>query len=443
MRKILISLICLAVISSALTRAQEPAEPDARLRALEERIRSLESTVASLQAVLAASGQPTVPSPVVGASAEPAVTQILPQASTEPAPVLGGAGGMAKALNPDIGVIGNFIGAAGRNDIAGVPSLSLAESEFGFQAIVDPYARADFFVSIGPEGAEVEEGYITFTSLPGGFLGKVGRMRSNFGKLNPQHNHVLPWVDRPLISANLLGGEEGIVDEGLHISRILPAPPGVFLEGSAEVYRGSSGDLFLASRRSDVSSIFRLRGYGDLSESTNLEVASSFARGRNDANWDWGGVCTSPSPLATPDLYFCPPLIGKRDFYTHLYGIDSTLRWKPLRRAIYHSFIARAEAVWSQREQFEGEQSAFGYYASADYQLARRWFAGARIDWAERARDDSAHDSSQSVVLTYWPSEFSQIRGQLRRTRYAEASTANEFLFQFQFNIGAHGAHPF
>jgi hypothetical protein len=35
------------------------------------------------------------------------------------------------------------------------------------------------------------------------------------------------------------------------------------------------------------------------------------------------------------------------------------------------------------------------------------------------------------------------VRGQYRRTAYAIGPTANEFLFQFQFAIGAHGAHPF
>ena len=52
-------------------------------------------------------------------------------------------------------------------------------------------------------------------------------------------------------------------------------------------------------------------------------------------------------------------------------------------------------------------------------------------------------DSGQSLLLTYWPSEFSQVRGQYRRTKYAIGPTANELLFQFQFSIGAHGAHPF
>ena len=53
------------------------------------------------------------------------------------------------------------------------------------------------------------------------------------------------------------------------------------------------------------------------------------------------------------------------------------------------------------------------------------------------------HDRGPSVLLTFWPSEFSQMRGQYRRTTYAEGVTANEFLFQFLFAIGAHGAHTF
>ena len=47
------------------------------------------------------------------------------------------------------------------------------------------------------------------------------------------------------------------------------------------------------------------------------------------------------------------------------------------------------------------------------------------------------------MFVTFWPSEFSQVRGQYRRTNYAEGVTANEFLFQFNFSIGAHGAHVF
>ncbi len=66
-----------------------------------------------------------------------------------------------------------------------------------------------------------------------------------------------------------------------------------------------------------------------------------------------------------------------------------------------------------------------------------------RLDHSERADDPSLVDKGGSAVLTYWPSEFSQIRGQYRHTSYGEGIKANEFLFQLQFSIGAHGAHTF
>lgn len=53
-------------------------------------------------------------------------------------------------------------------------------------------------------------------------------------------------------------------------------------------------------------------------------------------------------------------------------------------------------------------------------------------------RDDGA-----SAVLTFWPNEFSQVRGQYRHTAYAGGIKANELLLQLLFSIGAHGAHTF
>src|SRR5207245_4339236 len=182
-----------------------------------------------------------------------------------------------------------------------------------------------------------------------------------------------------------------------------------------QLYRGDTQGLFQATRRSDLSTVEHLRAYRDISESTNLSIGGSFARGH--------------SPFA--------------DANNQLYGIDTTLRWRPLRRSIYRSFVGRSEIVWSRRGQSSGLQVANGYYVSGDYQFGRRWFAGARVDRSHRASDASLLDNGGSIMLTYWPSEFSQVRGQYRRTNYADGPSANELLFQIQFSIGAHGAHPF
>jgi hypothetical protein len=382
--------------------------------------------LAALEARLgAAAATPGAPAPQ--ATAPPQTTTEVPPGAAGAGgpsgslPVYGVASAASKIFNPDIAVIGDFLGAAGANDVNPTPALEMHEAESSFQAIVDPYARGDFFFAFGSEGVELEEGFITFPTIPGGFLVKVGKTRAVFGRVNTFHNHQLPWTDRPLVNVNLLGGEEGISDAGISVARLIPNP-WLFLEATGEVYRGESA-LFVSSKRGDLAYVGHLRGYFDFTEDANIDFGGSYARGLNTS-----GI-------------FGDVELGR--FVTSLWGVDATIRWRPLQRAIYRSFLGRSEVIWSRRDQPDGLQQSVGYYVSGDYQFARRWFAGVRYDRSDRAADASLYDSGQSLTLTFWPSEFNQIRGQYRRTKYSEGPTANELLFQVMFSIGAHGAHPF
>src|SRR5882757_2167689 len=427
---------------SAKNAVPSAGTDDARMKALEEQVRSLAGEVALLRSELKEFRESKSPEQL--SSPQLLLASTHPQPGTlasVPAPAaaqvvqtqtFGGASGNAKLLNPDISMIGDFIGTAGRNNVSPSLSLQMHETEVGMQAIIDPYARADAFLSFGETGVNVEEAYITFTSLPAGLLLKVGKMRADFGKVNTIHNHALSFIDRPLVTNNLVGGEDGIDDAGLSLSRFLPAPKNWFLEGTAQVFRGDSDDLFTAYRRQDLSVVGHLRAYRDLSESTNLDLGLSYSRGNS------AGLQTASSPSA---------------FFTNLYAADTTLRWRPLRRAIYHSFLFRNEFFWSARDQLSlanafQTQHAFGFYSSAEYRANRSWTIGGRFDRSGRATNASLTDTGFSGILTYWPSEFSQIRGQYRYGHLWDTSNdrftnANEFLFQFLFVMGAHGAHPF
>jgi hypothetical protein len=465
-----ISILSLLILLSLPARAQEnspgrqrkdsppPGTPvisaeEARLRTLEDQVRTLAEQVTLLRGELKAMRDARSPGQraeervlLTSSRVEPGMLPVTASspaaasASPEPAPpqavqtqIFGGASSNAKLLNPDISLIGDFIGAAGRNTVSPSRSLEMHESELGLQAIIDPYARADAFLSFGETGVNVEEAYVTFTSLPAGLLLKVGKMRAEFGKVNAIHNHALPFIDRPLVTNNLVGGEDGIDDAGFSLSRFLPAPKDWFFQGTAQVFRGDSDDLFQAARRQDVSVVGHLRAYRDLSESTNLDLGVSYARGHNNA-----GVGTAFDPS---------------NFLTNLYAADATLRWKPLRRAIYHSFLFRNEFFWSARDQVSPAalfqtQHAFGFYSDAEYRANRRWTIGGRFDRSGQRANANLTDTGFSAILTYWPSEFSQIRGQYRFGHLADPvttnySNANEFLFQFLFVMGAHGAHPF
>jgi hypothetical protein len=373
-----------------------------RLAALETQVQALRAA-AEEPKVPAAASVPEMPPPPLPVETPPSLAPTGPTASSY------------KIFNPDISAIGNFVGAAGKSPGGAEPSLNMQEAELAFQAVVDPYARADFFVTLSPDEVALEEGYITFPTLPGGFLTKVGKMRDAFGKVNGQHPHTLPFIDRPLVSKNLTGGEDGLADAGISVARLIPNP-WLFLEATGQVYQGSS-EVFKAPTRGDLAYVGHLRAYQDLGESTNIDLGGSIAYGHN-------GVTD--------------------DTTTRLLGVDATLRWKPLRRSIYTHFLARGEVTWSRWGEANGAQNAVGGYGYLEYQFARRWTAGLRYDNSERAEAPWLRDTGGSFILTFKPSEFSLVRAQYRRTSFADTdSPANELLFQFLFAIGAHGAHAF
>ena len=135
----------LAIIAASLFPAAASAQdsPDvlARMKAMEDRIIALEAEVRTLKGTAAVT--PAAPAPVV---APAPVAESPVQAPVN----LGGAGGAAsKVLNPDIAVIGDFLGAAETALGTPRPHLKCTRAKSRFQAILDPYARADFFISFG------------------------------------------------------------------------------------------------------------------------------------------------------------------------------------------------------------------------------------------------------------------------------------------------------
>lgn len=327
----------------------------------------------------------------------------------------GGSSQTSNYFNPSVSLIGNFLAVGGSNSYENLPSASLRESEVGLQAIVDPYARADVFLSFGESSVNVEEGYVSFTSLPWGLLVKVGRMRTMFGKINTLHLHVLPWPDEPLPNVNLLGGEEGWIGDGVSIAKLIPLG-NVFSELTLQGFSGDSGDLFTAPKRSDLAYNAHYKIFADMTEASNLEIGLSYGSGPN-----------GETPTSRTDLQ----------------GLDLTYRWRPLQQGNYRGVIAHAEYIRSVKDLVGGRQTADGFFVSEDTRFARRWYTGARYERSARADDGSAHDDGQALTLTFWPSEFSQLRAELRRRHYAEGITGKEILLQVQFAIGAHGAHPF
>jgi hypothetical protein len=173
--------MCAALVACACIFAPLPAAAQETPQALRQEIDQLRRDFEALKQqygdrltaleskLAAAEGTPPVPPPAApetpaaaAAPAAPATAQVPPGAEgaggpSGSLPVYGAGSAGSKIFNPDIAVIGDFLGAAGRNRVNPSPSLEMHESEASFQAVVDPYARADFFVAFGEEGVELEE----------------------------------------------------------------------------------------------------------------------------------------------------------------------------------------------------------------------------------------------------------------------------------------------
>ncbi|HEX8151552.1 MAG TPA: hypothetical protein VF698_00440 [Thermoanaerobaculia bacterium] len=441
--RVLCALAILASVPSVLAQAapataQEQADREAmraRLDRLQQQIEALAKEAEALRALLGETPAAPEPAPsddLLSVEPVPATTPAPPPATAATAPTETPAPAdelptdvvnnttpvTGNVFNPDISVIGNFLGHAGTdNPFEPRDTFALEEAEIGLQAFVDPYARAKFFLAFGPEGAEVEEGFAEFITLPYDLTAKAGKLKATFGKANTWHTHVRPWVDQPLVIKNFFG-EEGLADSGVSATKIIPNPF-AYLEATGEIFSGNAEGVFERREQNDLFYNAHLKFFKDLTESTNLEVGTSYALGT----------------AAVDDA------IGFGNEHSQFAGLDVSYRWKPLQTALRKGFIARAELMRNKRA--DQADAAIGFYTSLDYQFARRWITGLRLDQSDRPLDPSSTDRALSVSLTFRPSEFSQIRGQVRRSRYAHELDATEFLLQLQFAIGAHGAHTF
>ena len=150
----------------------------------------------------------------------------------------------AGVVNPDISVIGQPV--ASWTDANGDParkrvSLDVGETEFAFDAALNPYARGVFIASFSGGRAGIEEAYFTMDrGLPAGLAIKGGQYRVGFGKLNPAHPHAYPFGDRFHVLAAYLPGEDSFNETGVQLSERLPAPGDVAITASLDALQGDS-----------------------------------------------------------------------------------------------------------------------------------------------------------------------------------------------------------
>jgi hypothetical protein len=444
-RSRLLPIAALLALAPMIARASDSEEIRALRREVEElrqTVRALQTQVKQLQAQpapqaktkeeqeLEAELQAAMPAPAPAPAAPAATTAAAAPPPVQPA-TGAGVGKSSTLLNPDISFNGDFtfLGTDNRQ-LDKANRFSLREAEIGFQAPIDPYARADAFITFGEgETPNVEEAYATFLTLPWNLQARIGKFRLSFGKNNLLHRHALPQTDRPLVEvANF--GDEGLSGTGVSVSYLVPNPWDRYLLLTGEVVNGL-GDAPAGGQGVPLGRPARGRSFGDF---VYVGHAQSFFDLNDDSNIELGASALANQPRSRTA--------------TQVYGVDLTYRWRPLRQAGYRQLLWRTEGYLTHLDPNDASASAIdtgGFYTYAEYRLARTLWAGTRFDWTEIPRAAGGREWGVFPYLTFSPLEFGYFRlgYQFVRSDRLQQKDSNRVWLQYNFSIGPHAAHAF
>jgi hypothetical protein len=423
-----------------------------RIAAIEARIAQLES---GATASAAAASAPATVQPAEQARA--AATRSA--AAFNPAISLILAGNYANiSEEPETWQIGGFIPSGGEVG-PGERSFNLGESELRIAASVDPYFSADFTAAITGEGEfEVEEAFFRTLGLPSGFTARGGRFFSGLGYLNEIHAHAWDFVDQPLVYQAFFGNQ--LVQDGVQLKWLAPAD--VFIEFGAETGNGQAFPGTRLERNGlNGATVFAHIG-GDIGAATSWRAGASWLDQRAEER-----LYEDVDDLGAPVVN---AFTGK----SRTWVVDATLKWTPYGSAGRRQLKVQAEYMHREEsgdltfdveglaltDAYRSEQS--GWYLQGVYQFLPRWRVGLRFDALDSGSPEiglaesgvltpetfpallPAEPDRVTLMLDWSPSEFSRLRAQYAWDDARDAAERDrQFLLQYLFGIGAHGAHKF
>ena len=350
-----------------------------------------------------------------------------------------------------------------------------------FSGAVDPFFRAQANVifqidSGGASRVEVEEAFAETTSLPGNFQVRAGQFLADFGRINTQHPHAWNFVDAPLASTRLLGGD-GLRGLGARVSWLVPTP---FYSELFLGVQNSQGETAFSFRNEHDGALFagRRNVNGNLRSAADLLFTP-----RYQASFD---LTDTQTLIAGASAALGPNSSGSRA-RTEIFGADLFWKWKPENHSGGFPFVSwQTEALVRRYEAaafsnagddlnsngvIDGAEANlygdglihslpretltdYGFYSQLAWGFRKGWIAGLRGEWisGDRGRYESllgALDKDRaerwriSPNLTWLPSEFSKLRLQYNYDDRRLIGVDHSVWLQFEFSLGAHAAHKF
>jgi len=312
--------------------------------------------------------------------------------------------------------------------------------ELNASASVDPFAKGWVVINgsadadTGETSLDVEEAALQTTSLPWDLTLTAGQFFGEFGRLSYIHDHELPFVNRPLVLDEYVGGESKT--PGVQLSWLLPIEHYVNLTAGMGTQFGDSPDAIGSYRSMGAVNYFgRLSTYFDLSPDWQLEGGASWL-----VNPDTGNVNGETAPNGMTTLTATRRLV--------LDG-DLKLSYVPLRNNQFQSFTWGNEVLYSDNQylanngggNFNETVGAWGMYSYLTYKWSRNWSGGFLFEYTQNNQENAAQTYGYSPYLTWAISHWNQLRLQYTHTQ-PNAATGNQpndaVYLQWVWIIGAH-----
>ncbi|MGE0823601.1 MAG: FlxA-like family protein [Candidatus Binatia bacterium] len=513
--------VSLALISSLCVNLPASANDAPEIETLKRQIKQLQQTVEELQNALQNVQQDAtareqriqrqlqaLPSQVAPSPLDQAVQAVEARESHSPVRVDPPQGSRGQQRWIDVSFIPLFFAGSSSRREDGLRTLqagghdpakrgfTLAQGELGLAGAVDPYFRAQAYLTaaIDPvEGEtiwELEEAFLTTQALPYGLQLEVGHFFTEFGQINPRHPHQWDWLDQPVINSRLFG-PDGMRAPGFRTSLQLPTPWFSEFHVGMQNANGETMTSFLGKRHAhgaeeeEDGHAHEAEGDDDHAEEGpfrgdaigNRPLIERDVRALKDFTYltRWNNfweITPSLSTLIGVSGLYGPNATG-RNGDTWIYGLDMKWRWRPTTHfrgwpfVLWQTEIMRrnyhADRFTVVHDDDPTEVDTLPGRTLHDWGLYSQLLYGFRYGWAAGVRYEYAGGSGQSVgggkndpfrserhrvspLLAWHPSEFTRIRLQYNfdhANHLRNNQTAHSVWLGLEWLYGTHAPHEY
>ena len=272
--------------------------------------------------------------------------------------------------------------------------------------------------------AELEELYLKFLHLPGGFELKAGRLLAAVGTQNSIHNHAWKFVDADLGNVRFLG-EDGLIIEGVELTWMVPT---------------HWDDRLVVSFGDTVK-------HDHEEEDGEIESDHNHSEEAEEALWDKNILSARYQAIFWPSdtcqfIYGASYVTGGNfmEKNAHIYGLDFTYTWRedePLGK----QFTWRNDAMLRKVSTEEGGFEETAFSSAALYRFKPEWEMGLRYNYLEGVKDPKLperHRISPSLSHYFFLSKIpSMARLQYNYDHSDERGDDHSIWLQFGFEWGA------